>query len=111
MNINFDALCTRGGKFEKFAMALTFSQAKRKMIDQIKKEFATEFKEEYEKGLMTISVAHTQNHEEALKFKEEILKDFPKSNFRFVDPLSLSVSCHIGPGALAIAVSINNFKK
>jgi DegV family protein with EDD domain len=104
-------LCTRGGKFEKFAMALTFSQAKRKMIDQIKKEFATEFKEEYEKGLMTISVAHTQNHEEALKFKEEILKEFPKANFHFVDPLSLSVSCHIGPGALAIAVSINNFKK
>ena len=104
-------LCTRGGKFEKFAMALTFSQAKRKMIDQIKKEFATEFKEEYEKGLMTISVAHTQNHEEALKFKEEILKEFPKAHFRFVDPLSLSVSCHIGPGALAITVSVNNFLK
>ena len=43
-------LCTRGGKFEKFSMALTVSQAKRKMIDQIKKELATEFKEEYEKG-------------------------------------------------------------
>ncbi|MBQ9792527.1 MAG: DegV family protein [Clostridia bacterium] len=101
-------LCTRGGKFEKFAMALTFSQAKRKMLDQIKKEFSTEFKDEYEKGLMMVSVAHTQNEVEALKFKEEILKELPKATLRFVDPLSLSVSCHIGPGALAIAVAVNN---
>lgn len=101
-------LCTRGGKFEKFAMALTASQAKRKMLEQIKKEFLTEFKDEYEKGLMTVSVAHTQNEADALKFKEEISKELPKAIFRFVDPLSLSVSCHIGPGALAIAVAINN---
>ena len=60
---------------------------------------------------MTISVEHTQNNEEALKFKEEILKEFPKAHFRFVNPLSLSVSCHIGPGALAITVSVNNFLK
>lgn len=101
-------LCTRGGKFEKFAMALTFNQAKRKMIDQIKKELLTEFKEEYQNGLMVVSVAHTKNEEEAIKFKEEILKELPKATFRFVDPLSLSVSCHIGPGALAIAVAVNN---
>ena len=43
-----------------------------------------------------------------LKFKEEIIKALPDVKFRFVDPLSLSVSCHIGPGALAIAICKDN---
>jgi len=33
----------------------------------------------------------------------------PNVKFRFVDPLSLSVSCHIGAGALAVATCINNY--
>ena len=41
---------------------------------------------------------------EAEKFKEEILEEFPGFDIH-IDPLSLSVSCHIGPGALAIACS------
>ena len=71
----------------------------------------TIFKEEYDKGQMIVSVAHTQNEVEALKFKDEIMKEFPKLEFHFVDPLSLSVSCHIGPGALAVALSINSTLK
>ena len=103
-------LYTRGDKFNKFAMTMSLNQAKRKMIDKIKEELETEFKEEYAKGKMYISVAHTQNEEEALKFKEEILKSIPNIKVNFVDPLSLSVSCHIGPGALAIAMAVNNYK-
>lgn len=102
-------LSSRGEKFEKYAMVLSLAQAKKKMIQKVKTEMETEFKEEYEAGKMTISVAHTQNEKEALKFKEEIIAAFPKAKFRFVDPLSLSVSCHIGPGALAITPSINNY--
>ena len=101
-------LTSRGGKFEKFAMSLSTAQGKKRMISQIKKEIETEFKDFYEKGKVTLSVAHTQNEVEAEKFKEEILKEFPKAIFRYVNPLSLSVSCHIGPGALAIALSVNN---
>ena len=102
-------LSTRGGKFEKHSMALATGQGKMKMIQQIKNELEKEFKEEYENGKMVVSVAHTRNLVEANKFKEEIQKKFPKLTFRFIDPLSLSVSCHIGPGALAIAISVNNF--
>lgn len=102
-------LSSRGGKFEKFAMALTVGQGKQKMMQQIKSELEKEFKAEYESGKMVASVAHTQNLVEANKFKEEILKKFPKLTFHFIDPLSLSVSCHIGPGSLAIAISVNNF--
>ncbi|MGN1227164.1 MAG: DegV family protein [Christensenellales bacterium] len=104
-------LYTRGGKFEKFSMALTFAQAKKKMLNQIKSECENEFKEEYEQGKMVVSVAHTRNEKEALKFKEEIMNELPKAKFRFIDPLSLSVSCHIGPGSLAICLCINNYLK
>ncbi|MBQ8762242.1 MAG: DegV family protein [Clostridia bacterium] len=102
-------LSSRGENFDKFALALSSGQGKKKMIQQIKHELETEFKEEYENGAMTVSVAHTQNFEEAEKFKQEIISTFPKLTFRFVDQLSLSVSCHIGPGALAIAIAVNNY--
>jgi fatty acid-binding protein DegV len=48
-----------------------------------------------------ISMAHSNNLDEALKFKEEALQRWPGKEI-MVDPLSLSVSCHIGPGSLAI---------
>ena len=48
-----------------------------------------------------IAMAHTQNDEEIQKFKEEALERWPDHDI-IVDPLSLVVSCHIGPGALAI---------
>jgi DegV family protein with EDD domain len=102
-------LIIKGEKLDSFFKALTLKQAKIKMIDQIKEDCETLFKDEYEKGLMVVSVAHTDNEEEALKFKEEILNALPKLKFRFVDPLSLSVSCHIGPGSLAIAIAINSY--
>lgn len=102
-------LFSDGGKFEKFGMALNNAQAKRKMIDQVKSELVKKFKDEYESGKLVISVAHTQNFDEAEKFKNEILKEFPNVKFNYVDPLSLSVACHIGPGALAIAVCSNNY--
>ncbi len=101
-------LSSRGENFEKFALVLSAAQGKKKILFKVKTELETIFKEEYDKGLMTVSVAHTQNEAEAIKFKDEIMKEFPKLKFHFVDPLSLSVSCHIGPGALAIALSINS---
>ena len=104
-------LYTRGENFEKFAVALALGQAKKKMIQQIKHELETEFKEEYEKGNMTVSIAHTQNFEEAERFKQQILNEIPNIKFSSLDSLSLSVACHIGPGALAIAIAVNNYLK
>ena len=56
---------------------------------------------------MHLEIAYTYDREAAEQFKQEVLASFP--NFKDEDvvlnPLSLSVSCHIGPGALAIACS------
>ena len=99
----------RGKKLDAFFKAMNIKQAKLKMIAQAKIDLETDFKEYYEQGKMVISVAHTQNFEEAEKFKDEIIKMIPGVVVRFVDPLSLSVSCHIGPGSLAIALSVKNY--
>ena len=102
-------LSSRGDKFDLFAKSFSVVVGKKKMIQKIKEELMDEFKDEYESGRMTVSVAHTQNYDKALQFKEEIETELPKLKFHFVDALSLSVSCHIGPGALAIAIAVNNF--
>ena len=102
-------LTSRGENFEKFSMAFSIGQAKKKILQKLKSELETEFKDLYDQGKMTISVAHTNNYAEAEKFKQEIMKEFPNLTFRFVDPLSLSVSCHIGPGAIAAALCVNSY--
>lgn len=95
----------QGQKLDAYAKVLNFTQAKTKMIKAIKFDIETRFKELYENKELCLSVAHTNNYNEAIKFAEEIKKEFPDIEFAYIDPLSLSVSCHIGPGALAIALS------
>ena len=41
------------------------------------------------------------HEEEGVKWKEEVQAVYPKNEI-VMNPLSLSVACHIGPGALAI---------
>ncbi len=102
-------LYTRGQAFKKFTVSTNFKNAKEKILAQLRKELESEFAQEYKDGKMTISVAYTKSIEEALRFKEDIEKEFPDLQFHFVDPLSLSVACHIGPNALGVAISINNY--
>lgn len=103
-------LFSRGDNFEKFGIVMSMAHAKKKMLQKVKEEFETIFAEEYNAGKMKVAVAHTQNEQEALKFAEEIRQALPKAKLEFVDPLSLSVSCHIGPGALAISSFISCIK-
>ena len=101
----------QGEKLDQFKKVRKLADAKTVMIDAVKADFETRFKSLLEEGRMTLSIAHTQNYAEAEIFKEEIQAAFPGVEFTFVDPLSLSVSCHIGPGALAIAACVKYIKK
>jgi len=103
-------LYSNGGAFEKFAMVLSLAQARKKMLAQAIKDLETKFKEDYEAGNMMVSIAHTQNEKEAERFKTEILTAMPKVKFGYINPLSLSVACHIGPGALAISLCKTGIK-
>lgn len=97
----------QGAKLDAYCKVLSVKVARIKMIQAIKNDLENRFKEAYEKGEMILSIAHTQNYEAAQDFKKQILEEIPNINVIFVDPLSLSVSCHIGPGSLAVAAMTN----
>jgi len=96
----------QGFKLDQYAKVRKLADAKTTMINAIKKDLETRFKDHVAAGKMQLAIAHTENYEEAKKFKEEINDAIPNLEVKYVDPLSLSVSCHIGPGALAVACMI-----
>lgn len=93
----------QGEKLDAFAKARTVKQAKTIMIDAIKKDFAERFHDASGSN-MYLEIAYTYDLEAAEQFKREVQEHFPDHEI-VMNPLSLSVSCHIGPGALALATS------
>ncbi|WP_033154060.1 DegV family protein [Pseudobutyrivibrio ruminis] len=92
-----------GEKLDKYSMVRTVKAAKQTMIEALKKDMQNVLHTDNLDDVV-ISIAHTQNQEAAEKFKEELEAEFPGKEI-WIDPLSLSVSCHIGPGALACTVT------
>ena len=97
-------LTIQGEKLDAFSKARTMSQAKKTMLDAIRNDLEHRFKDVDPKELR-LDVAHTNSPEEGQKFFEEVAAAFPEYPLGYMDPLSLSVSCHIGDGALGVAVS------
>ncbi len=93
----------QGEKLDAFAKARTVKQAKSIMIEAMKNDFANRFHDEKGEHLY-LEMAYTHNEEEAKAFKKEVEEAFPGMEI-VMNPLSLSISCHIGPGSLAIACS------
>ena len=93
----------QGEKLDAFSKARTVSQGKSVMMNAIKNDVETRFGGILPApGGVWLEIAHTQNLEAAMELKKELLQVFPGYDV-YIAPLSLSVSCHIGPGALAIA--------
>lgn len=92
----------QGEKLDAFAKARTVTQGKSIMINAIKSDIENRFGGLTEDKHIWLEIAHTANQEAAEAYKQEILEVFPGYDIH-IDPLSLSVACHIGPGALAFA--------
>jgi DegV family protein with EDD domain len=92
----------QGEKLDAFSIARTKKQGIAKMLGAAEADINNRFG-----GIdnVHIGVAHTDNEEMAQEFVQEIKKHFDFQEEIICNPLSLSVSCHIGPGALAITVS------
>lgn len=93
----------QGEKLDAFAKARTVKQAKSIMIEAMKNDFSNRFLDADGKN-MYLEMAYTYDLEAAEAFRAEVQEAFPKNEI-VLNPLSLSVSCHIGPGALAVACS------
>ena len=97
-------LTVQGEKLDAFAKARTMKQAKSMMVAAITKDLEERFGDRTGKNVH-LEVAHTDNQEEADEFAKELRELFPATGGIVIAPLSLSVSCHIGPGSLAVACS------
>ena len=97
-------LTVQGEKLDAFAKARTMKQAKSMMVAAITKDLEERFGDRTGKNVH-LAVAHTDNQEEADEFAKELRELFPATGEIVIAPLSLSVSCHIGPGSLAVACS------
>ena len=88
----------QGEKLDAFAKVRGWKQAKKTMLDAMEKDLLHRFGGKK----MSLLAAFTCSAEEAKSWKEELEDRFPNYTID-MDPLSLSVACHIGPGALAVA--------
>ena len=57
-----------------------------------------------------MSIAHTNNREEAEKFREELLAIYPDRQV-IIEELSMVIACHVGPGTLAVTTSKSFLKE
>lgn len=92
----------QGEKLDAYAKARTLKQAKTIMIDAITNDFVTRFKDTKDAETMNIAVAYSGDSKEGEILREELKNLFPTHDI-VMEPLSLSVSCHIGPGSVAVA--------
>ena len=88
----------QGEKLDAFAKVRGWKQAKKAMLDALEKDI----EERFGKEKVYLQAAYTCSEEDAAKWKEEIESRFPGYEVH-MDKLSLSVACHIGPGAMAVA--------
>ena len=95
-------LTIQGEKLDAFAKARTTSQGKTMMINAIKKDINERFGGMTEDKHIWLQIAYTHDRAAAEQFRTEVESEFPGYDIH-IDPLSLSVACHIGPGALALA--------
>lgn len=91
----------QGDKLDAFAKARTVSQGKSIMINAIRSDMEKRFGGATPDNIW-LEIAYSYDREAALQLKEEVQAQFPGFEIH-VDPLSLSVACHIGPGSLAVA--------
>lgn len=93
----------QGERLDAFAKARNVKKAKEIMIEAMLRDFKERFKDPNGENIH-LAIAYTKDLEAAEEWKEEVLAAFGDREL-VVNPLSLSVSCHIGPGSLALACS------
>ncbi len=94
-------LTIQGEKLDAFAKVRGMKAARLKMLDAMEKDI----RERFAGHKVHLMAAYTCTDEEAADWKEQIAGRFPDLPLEMLDPLSLSVSCHIGKGSMAIACS------
>ncbi|MDO5417616.1 MAG: DegV family protein [Lachnospiraceae bacterium] len=89
---------------DTFKKCRGFAKAKAAMLEAIRHDLDTTFRQEYEDGQVYLMAATSASPEERDAWLDEIKAAFPDMELLYGD-LSLGVSCHIGFGGLGIGLS------
>lgn len=92
----------QGEKLDAYSKCRGKKQARKTMLEAMKKDMDTRFSQYVQDRGFALMTAYAGNEEEAQDWKKEVEEAFPGYSV-IADPLSLSVACHIGHGALALA--------
>lgn len=93
----------QGEKLDAFAKVRGWKAAKKTMLNAIEADLKGRFVNLRPED-MVLGLAYTGNEEEAAEWRKEVHEKFPEFEI-MAAPLSLSVACHIGQGALAVTCS------
>ena len=96
----------QGEKLDAYAKARGTKQAKKIMLDAVRKDMNGRFRDFVDKGEYTIRYSYSEGDdpEEVKEWVDEIKAAFPNDEIKG-DPLSLVIGCNIGPGSLAITIN------
>ena len=94
-----------GEKLDAYKKAIGTKKAKQILIDAIKHDLENKFKST-PKDKLVLAIAYSHNYEEAVEFRKEVSAALNvKEEDIEMNPLSLSIGTHVGPGILACALS------
>ncbi len=94
-------LTIQGEKLDAFAKARTMKQAKTIMLTALAHDLEDRLADPKAEHTY-LQIAHTCSEQAAQELEETVRELYPGVPV-FGAPLSLSIGCHIGPGALAVA--------
>ena len=92
------------GTLDVFRKCRGFAKTKKTMLEAMRHDLETRFKEWYDRGEISLLAASSAPPEETEKWVGEIKAAFPELEV-MCDDLSMGVSCHIGYGGLGIGCS------
>lgn len=92
------------GVLETYKKSRGMKKARKEMLEVIKQELQTTFKEYYDKKEVYLMAASSADEETTQNWVEEIQSYFPDMEI-LCDKFSLGISCHIGEGGLGVGFS------
>lgn len=97
-------LTIQGEKLDTCSKARGMKAAFRIMVEHLKEDLDTRFREYAEKGELAVAMAYTyMSEEEKAQWQEKLQAEFPDLPF-YSAPLTMSIGCHVGPGALGVGL-------
>ena len=94
----------KGEKLDAFSKTRGWKAAKKAMIEAVRHTMDTDFADSQGPENLYVAAAYTGDADSAQEWKHELEEAFPGYEI-YMAPLSLSVACHIGPGARAVTVT------